>query len=186
MKMKKLLAMLKKLLGTSSKGFTLIELLVVIAVIGVLAGIVIVAINPTEQINKGKDSGRMNAVNSLSTAMQAYYTNQGVTGYPTVVAATWQNLLTADNDINAPVAADTTGMSTCTVNSQNGICYANFESTNAAIWVTLGSSANSNKAFAGGCVTGLPTFMWIASQGKAGYTCITAATTPTSSQTLKQ
>ncbi len=41
---------------TFQRGFTLIELLVVIAIIGVLAGILFIAINPSNQINKSKDA----------------------------------------------------------------------------------------------------------------------------------
>ena len=39
---------------TKQKGFTLIELLVVIAIIGILAGILFIAINPKEQTDKAK------------------------------------------------------------------------------------------------------------------------------------
>lgn len=38
------------------KGFTLIELLVVIAIIGILAGIMFVAINPKAQSDKAEDA----------------------------------------------------------------------------------------------------------------------------------
>jgi prepilin-type N-terminal cleavage/methylation domain-containing protein len=38
------------------KGFTLIELLVVIAIIGILAGILFVAIDPAAQTNKAEDA----------------------------------------------------------------------------------------------------------------------------------
>ena len=41
---------------TNQKGFTLIELLVVIAIIGILAGILFVAINPKAQTDKAKDA----------------------------------------------------------------------------------------------------------------------------------
>jgi prepilin-type N-terminal cleavage/methylation domain-containing protein len=41
---------------TAQQGFTLIELLVVIAIIGILAGILFVAINPKKQTDKATDS----------------------------------------------------------------------------------------------------------------------------------
>ncbi|EKD87098.1 MAG: hypothetical protein ACD_37C00044G0003, partial [uncultured bacterium] len=55
--MKKLLAWLKKLFGSSESGFTLIELLIVITILGILATAVLAAINPLEQISRGRDTG---------------------------------------------------------------------------------------------------------------------------------
>lgn len=40
----------------NKKGFTLIELLITIAIIGILAGILFVAINPKEQTDKAKNA----------------------------------------------------------------------------------------------------------------------------------
>ncbi|MBU1127158.1 type II secretion system GspH family protein [Patescibacteria group bacterium] len=58
-------------------GFTMIELLIVIAVLGVLAVAVLSAINPIEQINRGKDTGsRSDAEQSLS-AVERFYTIRG-------------------------------------------------------------------------------------------------------------
>ena len=52
--MKKLIALIKKLLGQSSSpdssGFTLIELLVVIGILGILAAVLIVLIDPGDKI----------------------------------------------------------------------------------------------------------------------------------------
>jgi len=59
-----------------SFGFTLIELLVVIAILGVLAGAILVAINPLEQLARGRDAGRKSTVDELGHATQAYYTAQ--------------------------------------------------------------------------------------------------------------
>ena len=39
-------------------GFTMIELLIVITILGILAVAVLSAINPIEQINRGRDTGR--------------------------------------------------------------------------------------------------------------------------------
>ncbi|MEN9407948.1 MAG: hypothetical protein RLZZ455_1164, partial [Candidatus Parcubacteria bacterium] len=61
------------------KGFTLIELLVVIAVIGVLAGAIIVAINPTEQLARGRDTGKKSTTQQIANAVNAYYAaNSGI------------------------------------------------------------------------------------------------------------
>ena len=54
-------------------GFTMIELLVVIAVLGVLATAVLAAINPIEQINKGRDTGHRSDAEQLLSAVDRYY-----------------------------------------------------------------------------------------------------------------
>ena len=65
-----------------NKGFTLIELLVVIAVLGILAAVVLVAINPTARIQDARNSGVRSDIGQLGTAMEAYFTeNNG--NYPT-------------------------------------------------------------------------------------------------------
>ncbi len=62
------------------KGFTMIELLIVIAVLGVLATAVLSAINPIEQINRGRDTGSRSDAEQLLSAFSRYFTTQEV--YP--------------------------------------------------------------------------------------------------------
>ncbi|MFA6909214.1 MAG: prepilin-type N-terminal cleavage/methylation domain-containing protein [Patescibacteria group bacterium] len=54
------------------KGFTLIELLVVIGIIAILAGIVIVAVNPGRQLAQARDATRWNDVNALLSSVHQY------------------------------------------------------------------------------------------------------------------
>lgn len=58
-----------------SKGFTLIELLIVIAILGVLAVVVLLALNPVQQLARTRDSGRISGITQLGHALEAYATS---------------------------------------------------------------------------------------------------------------
>jgi len=64
------------------KGFTLIELLIVIAIVGVLAAIVLVALDPAEKLRQARDSGRKSDIGMIATSMEAYYTSAPTASYP--------------------------------------------------------------------------------------------------------
>ena len=55
-----------------NKGFTLLEILLVIAAIGILAAIVLVAINPTRQIAQVRDAQRRSDINTIYKALEQY------------------------------------------------------------------------------------------------------------------
>ena len=99
-------------------GFTMIELLIVISVLGILAVAVLAAINPIEQINRGKDTGYRSDSEQLLSGIDRYYAGKGY--YPWVSGESITNnktdpnangvvdlveLVTETTDVGAEVAA---------------------------------------------------------------------------------
>jgi len=61
----------------SQMAFTMIELLIVIAILGILAVAVLAAINPVEQINRGRDTGSRSDAEQLLSAIDRFYAYKG-------------------------------------------------------------------------------------------------------------
>jgi len=55
----------------------MIELLIVIAILGILAVAVLSAINPLEQIRRGRDTGSRSDTEQLVTALERFYASRG-------------------------------------------------------------------------------------------------------------
>ncbi len=64
----------------NKKGFTLIELLIVIGIISILAGIVLVAVNPAQQFGKANDSERKSEIGTVLSAIYQYQTSPTARG----------------------------------------------------------------------------------------------------------
>ncbi len=64
-----------------SKGFTLLEILLVVGILAILAGIVIIAINPGRQLAAARNLERKTDIGEIYKAMQQYYINHF--SYPT-------------------------------------------------------------------------------------------------------
>lgn len=94
----------------SREGFTLIELLVVIAIIGILAAVVVLAINPVAMMQKGRDSNRKSDLATLSKAIDIYMT-QGATAVPGGASVDQRSFFSADpnDDCCSGTAATCTG-----------------------------------------------------------------------------
>ncbi|OGH37351.1 MAG: hypothetical protein A3B41_01615 [Candidatus Levybacteria bacterium RIFCSPLOWO2_01_FULL_37_26] len=167
-----------------SKGFTLIELLIVIAVLGVLAAVVLVAIDPVQQLARGRDAGRKSTVGQLGRALQAYYTTQAA--YPAVTQwTTAPNILVTAGEIKSfPTNPNYAGAGfTCppAANNYSGYCYNTGGATpEAVVYARLESSSEVNKCSVPPAPAGatIAWFVFSTAAGRAGIYCNNSATTP--------
>lgn len=164
----------------SSKGFTLIELLVVIAVLGVLAAVVLVALDPLEQMARGRDSGKINAVAQLGHALQSYASSMGQ--YPTANNQ-WQATLVNSGEIKQQV--NLSDPPSCgSTNKVGNVCYKSV-TDGVVIWTVLESK--NSKAKSTGTSTPCDTntvAIYSTSQGKAGIACVANVANISGTETL--
>ncbi|HSA83424.1 MAG TPA: type II secretion system protein [Patescibacteria group bacterium] len=160
-----------------SVGFTLIELLIVIAILGVLAGGILVAINPLEQLSRGRDAGRKTTIQQLGNAVQSYYTSQGAV-YPTEDNVWMTTLQTSGELKTTPNNPSGTGyVSGCTGGGavQNGYCYQ----TNGTDAIVYGRAEAKGSITAATCASSsdIVWVVWSSAEGKTGLTCTPNANT---------
>jgi len=150
------------------KGFTLIELLIVMAILGVLAVVVLVAINPVQQLARTRDAGRKSGVGQVGRAMEAYYTAHGGS-YITESTAWISSLVSAGELSTVPsgIAAGVAGYTACSENAQSNWCYDSTATlSDAVVYTTLESQSESSK-----CASGTPMFAWSTADGRGGLIC---------------
>jgi len=128
---------------TKQKGFTLLEILLVVAAIAILAGIVILAINPGKQLGDTRNAQRRTDVNTILSAVYQYSLDNngvlpaGITTTQTEVCATGGtctglvdlSVLTTDEKYLVSIPNDPTGSST------NGAGYEILKTANNRVTV---------------------------------------------------
>lgn len=136
---------------TTKSGFTLIEILLVVAAIGILAGIVILAINPTKQLGDTRNAQRRADVTTILNAVYQYALDNdgdlpsGITTTPTEICKTGGSCsglinlseLTALEEYLTQIPTDPTGAST------NGAGYEIEKTTNNRVTVSAPDAEES-------------------------------------------
>lgn len=171
-----------------NKGFTLVELLIVIAILGTLAVVVLIALNPIQQLARTRDAGRKQSVAQLGHAIEAYATNRGGV-YPPVPATptAWITTLLVDTGeisvvpsavaYSAPGVGGRAASVACVTNAQNGWCYSPFNAvtggfSRAIVFARLESGTDNGRC------TGATTAAWTVystTNGGGGILCTNGA-----------
>lgn len=137
-------------------GFTLLEVLLVVAVIAILAGIVIIAINPGKQLADARDAQRRSDVTTILNAIYQYsLDNNGAiptdittsaveicnsTGVPCdTPAAVDLGVLTASQEYLSDIPEDPQCTDVC---ASNGVGYTVLQTANGRITVAAPDAEN--------------------------------------------
>jgi len=132
----------------TNKGFTLIELLIVMAILGVLAVVVLVLLNPVERLAQARDTGRISSTAQLGRSLQAYYTQRAE--YPST--ATWAQDLVDESEIStfpAGTPYNAHSVTNCTTFVQPAIdptyCYNLDVDNDALVFAKAESNSHNGK-----------------------------------------
>ncbi len=168
---------MKLSLPNTQKGFTLVELLVVIAVLGVLAAGVLVAINPLEQLARGRDVSKKTAITELGRGLNTYLTTQHELPDGNDASGGFASALAASGEIRVvPTNPTTPGCTiTASVNAgaQGGYCYEKNANNDYVIYALAESASEKLNANNGAnCPTGQSAYIvYSSAAGRTGLVC---------------
>lgn len=172
-----------------NKGFTLIELLIVIAILATLAIVVLLALDPVQQLARTRDAGRSSTVAQLGHAMEAYATaRNGV--YPVnggagscAVAGAWiLNCLVTPGEIKVvpSAVAYSANPTVCTGGvMQSNVCYIGTASS-FAIYMTAEAKSTRGRCTAAQNAV----FVYASGAGRGGVMCANPTAAETGSNFL--
>lgn len=87
-------------------GFTLLEILLVVAAIAILAGIVILALNPTKQLGDTRNAQRRSDVNTILSAVYQYAVDHNGSVPGTIPTDTEGDCPANDSGVNSGICID--------------------------------------------------------------------------------
>ncbi len=172
------------------KGFTLIELLIVIAIIGTLAVVILLALNPVQQLARTRDAGRQSAVTQLGHAVEAFATTHnglypevggaGVNACPGTGAWITACLVGAGEISSTPAEIDyniggTAPCSSASAEIESNVCYVASSTYDDAIVYSAAEADSTTTRCTG--LNENAYFVYSASAGRGGIVC--GATEPT-------